>query len=376
MNCENYNIILINIDGFRKDKIKLCKNLKEFANNSLYFSNMNTVAPYTFASLHSIFSGLYPSKHGVNGYYNIFKFKKEQITTFPELLQKNGYFTSYDIIDDSVIPAQGFNEKNIFDEKTVNFKTRHSKIIKELSSKKKFFLFLHYTETHKHLVDAVIQKYDPESNDDAYFNNMKENDTRYNSYLPHCDDYINTIIQTLKEEKIYDKTILILFADHGTSIGEKKGEKFYGVFCYDYTLNVFCMMKIPDTEKRLINEQCSTIDIFPTILELANIPSNSKLQLDGETLFSLIDNSNTSEREVFAETGGLYGPWPSPEKHNVFCYKFNSKKIIYNKTPNTWEFYDLISDPGELNNIYENKTEVVNLYKERLENYLKSNKIM
>ena len=129
MNCENYNIILINIDGFRKDKIKLCKNLKEFANNSLYFSNMNTVAPYTFASLHSIFSGLYPSKHGVNGYYNIFKFKKEQITTFPELLQKNGYFTSYDIIDDSVIPAQGFNEKNIFDEKTVNFKTRHSKII-------------------------------------------------------------------------------------------------------------------------------------------------------------------------------------------------------------------------------------------------------
>ena len=136
------------------------------------------------------------------------------------------------------------------------------------------------------------------------------------------------------------------------------------------------MMKIPDTEKRLINEQCSTIDIFPTILELANIPSNSKLQLDGETLFSLIDNSYTSEREVFAETGGLYGPWPSPEKHNVFCYKFNSKKIIYNKTPDTWEFYDLISDPGELNNIYENKTKLVNLYKERLENYLKSNKII
>ena len=141
MNCENYNIILINIDGFRKDKIKLCKNLKEFANNSLYFSNMNTVAPYTFASLHSIFSGLYPSKHGVNGYYNIFKFKNEVIT-FPELLQNNGYFTSYDIIDDSVIPSKGFDEKNIFDEKTVNFKERHSKIISNLRSKKKIFSIL------------------------------------------------------------------------------------------------------------------------------------------------------------------------------------------------------------------------------------------
>ena len=142
MDSKNYNIILINIDGFRKDKINFCKNLKEIQNNSLYFSNMNTVAPYTFASLHSIFSGLYPSKHGVNGYYNIFKFKKEQVTTFPELLQENNYFTSYDIIDDSVIPSKGFDEKNIFDEKTVNFKERHSKIIQKLSSKKKFLLFL------------------------------------------------------------------------------------------------------------------------------------------------------------------------------------------------------------------------------------------
>ena len=128
MNSKDYNIILINIDGFRKDKINLCKNLEELKNNSIYFANMNTVAPYTFASLHSVFSGLYPSKHGVNGYYNIFKFKNEVIT-FPELLQNNGYFTSYDIIDDSVIPSKGFDEKNIFDEKTVNFKERHSKII-------------------------------------------------------------------------------------------------------------------------------------------------------------------------------------------------------------------------------------------------------
>jgi arylsulfatase A-like enzyme len=374
MNYKNYNIILINIDGFRKDKIELCKNLKEIQNESLYFSNMNTVAPYTFASLHSIFSGLYPSKHGVNGYYNIFKFKKEQITTFPELLQKNNYFTSYDIIDDSVIPSQGFNEKNIFDEKTVNFKTRHSKIIKELASKEKFFLFLHYTETHKRLVDAVIQKYNQESNDDEYFNNLKENDERFNSYLPYCDDYIKTIIETLKEEKIYDKTILILFADHGTSLGEKKGEKFYGVFCYDYTINVFCMMKIPNMEKQLIADQCRTTDIFPTILELAGIHLNPKLQLDGETLFSLVANPSTSEREVFAETGGLYGPWPSPEKHNVFCYKSNSKKLIYNKTPNTWEFYDLVSDPDELNNIYEKSSKLIKLYKQRLENHLKSNK--
>ena len=86
-----------------------------------------------------------------------FKFKKDDITTFPELLQINGNYTCYDIIDDSVVPGQGFSEKNVFDEKTVNFKERHRNLIKELASKKKFFLFLHYTEIHKNLVDAVIQ---------------------------------------------------------------------------------------------------------------------------------------------------------------------------------------------------------------------------
>jgi len=375
MNSNDYNIILINIDGFRKDKIDLCSHLKNIKENSYYFSEMNTVAPYTFASLHAIFSGMYPSKNGVNGYYNIFKFKKDKITTFPELLQKAGYYTSYDIIDDSVIPSQGFDEKNVFDEKTVNFKERHVDMIKELSTKKKFFLFLHYTEIHKHLVDAVIQKYKHESIDDEYFNKQEENNARFNSYIPYCDDYIKAIIQALNDLKINDKTIIILFSDHGTSIGEKKGEKFYGVFVYDYTINIFCMLKIPNTEKKIINKQCRTIDIFPTILDLAKISKESTHELQGESLISFLENPNEEDRDVFVETGGLYGPWPSPDKHNVFCIKSNGKKLIYNETPKTWEFYDLKSDPEELNNIYDENLEIIHLYKKKLFYYLKNNEI-
>ena len=81
---------------------------------------------------------------------------KEFICNIKE--EKNGYYTSYDIIDDSVIPSQGFDEKNVFDEKTVDFNKRHSEMISKLALKEKFFLFLHYTEMHKHLVNAVIQK--------------------------------------------------------------------------------------------------------------------------------------------------------------------------------------------------------------------------
>lgn len=375
MDFTNYNIILINIDGFRKDKIELCPTLNKCKNESMYFSNMNTVAPYTFASLHAIFSSLYPSKNGVNGYYNIFKFKKNEITTFVQLLQRSGYYTSCDIIDDSVVPASGFNERNVFDEKTVDFNKRHRELIEKLSHKKKFFLFLHYTETHKHLVDAVIQKYKQESNDDEYFESRKENDERYNSYLPLCDQYVKTIMNAVSDAQISDKTIMIFFADHGTSLGEKKGEKFYGVFVYDYTVNVFCIITIPKQKTQKIDKQCSTLDIFPTITEIAGLSKDNPTSIQGTSLFEFIKNPSSQDREIFVETGGLYGPWPSPDRHNVFCIKINDKKLIYNDYPETWEFYDLAADPNEENNLYDEKLESVQFMKNRLAYYLRENNV-
>jgi arylsulfatase A-like enzyme len=371
---ENYNIILVTLDGFRKDKIDLCSSLTSFKNDCLYFNSMITVSPYTLASLHAIFSGMYPQKNGVSAYYNMFKFKKDSIITIPQFLQSKNYYTCCDVISKVTIPSQGFDEYNIFDEKTVDFKKRHCDMIKSLSQKQKFFLFLHYTEPHKHLVDDVIQKYKQEENDDDYFSNKKENESRYESYLPECNNYVNSILQTIDKCGLSDNTIIIFHADHGTSMGEKKGEKFYGVFVYDYTINTFCMMKVPGIKPKIISQQCRTIDLFPTIAHLSNFTLNTNFDdVDGENLFQLIDDDLTTDREVFVETGGLYGPWPSPKKHNVFCIRFPTKKLIYNYTPNTWEFYDLTNDPNELENIYNSYDENIKKLKIKLLKHFKLN---
>ncbi len=364
---KDYNIVLINIDGFRKDKIDLCTSFKTLKDNSIYFSNMYTASPYTFAAVHAIFSGMYPSRNGVNAYYNIFKFNKNSIITLPQLLQKVGYYTCCDIISESVMPQQGIDEWNLFDEATVNFKQRHSELIKKLSKKEKFFVFLHYTETHKNLVRAIVSKYKQEDNDDEFFQSQKENNERFNSYLPSCDEYISTIINTLKDSGIYEKTIVILFTDHGTSIGEKKGEKFYGVFTYDYTIGVFSIFHIPGIESKTINNQCSTLDLFPTIADMAEFTLGEDFdKIQGKSLLEIMQNNSPEEREVFVETGGLYGPWPSAKKHNVFCVRLNQKKLIYNDTPETWEFYDLEKDPKETNNFYDENLSIVHELKKRL----------
>ena len=369
---SDFNIILISLDGMRHDKIHLSENIRKLIENSVYFSNMYTVSPYTLTSHHAIFSGMQACQNGVDAYYHMFRFKKDEITTLTELLHEKKYYTCCDIANKTLLPEKGFDEFNVYNENNINFQERHEDLISRISKNGKFFLFLQYNEQHKHLVQDIMKKYDPKNNDDEYYSNRKENEERYDSYMPDCDKYIGKILKILKELKIDKKTIFILISDHGTSLGERKGERFYGVYLYDYTLNVFCIINFPDISTQEIKEQCRTIDIFPTIANFANINlKNNSIEIPGKNLWDILENRDHTERELFAETGGLYGFWPSPKKHNVFCVRKNTKKIIYNMNPNTFEFYDLENDPNENKNIFdENDDEILN-YRDILFDYLK-----
>ena len=369
-------IIFVTLDGFRKDKVDFCPTLKSYADESIVFSNMMTVAPYTLAAHHAMFSGMYPSRNGVNAYYNMFRFKKNEIQTIPQFLSEIGFYTCCDIINDVVIPTEGFDEVNIFDEKTVDFKKHHSEVIEKISSHDKFFLFLHYTEPHKNYVVDIVQKYKDKENKDEYFAQREENDKRYTSYMFQLDEYVKTILQTIRDCKIEDETIVIFEADHGTGVGEKHGEMFYGAFVYDSTANVFSLIHIPKTKPKFINSQCQNIDFLPTIAEMVSYPKE-KLdpRIQGNSLFPLINEEKLEEKPSFIETGGLYGPWPSPKKHNVFAIRFNQKKLIFNDTPETWEFYDLVDDPNEEKNLYDTENEDIKILKSKLIAHLETNNI-
>ena len=369
---SDYNIILVNLDGLRQDKIEFCDQLNSLKEKSIYFPNMITVSPYTLSAHHSIITGLYPSQHGIDSYYHMFKFKKN-LVTIPELLKRANYFTRCDIQLETLMTRKGFDEYNVFDEHTVDYKTRHRNLLKDISKHDKFFLFLQYSKLHTYLVSEVMSKTDKNSNDDEYFQNVQANENGFVSQLKECDDVIGNIMSTLDELKLLDKTIVIFTADHGTSFGEKKGEKFYGTFVYDYTIKVFCTMYIPNETPRIVQNQCSSIDIFPTIAEIAGLDLGDDCSdVLGKSLFNFIRGSENNDREVFVETGGLHGPWPSPKRHNVFCVRKNNKKLIYNDTPETWEFYDLKNDPQEANNIHDENSQDVIEFKNRLLDHLKT----
>ena len=197
----------------------------------------------------------------------------------------------------------------------------------------------------------------------------------YDSYLER-EKRRKFILETIDECNLKQNTIVILQADHGTGVGEKHGEMFYGAFTYDSTSNVFSMIHIPGFESNQISSQCQNIDFFPTIAEMISFPKdNLDPRLQGKTLFPLIEETEKIERPSFIETGGLYGPWPSPKKHNVFAIRFNRKKLIFNDTPETWEFYDLDTDPNEEKNVYDEESNEIKILKSKLIAHLESNNV-
>ena len=74
-----------------------------------------------------------------------------------------------------------------------------------------------------------------------------------------------------------------------------------------------------------------------------------------QSLVSHLTNSQkffSEEPFTFSETGGLQGPYPSPKEPNVFCIKNSKFKLIYYKTPDEYELYDLKNDPEEKINLF------------------------
>ncbi len=343
------NIIFILIDGARFDIISNSQ-YKDFFSKALWYNRVYAVSPYTIGSMHSIFTSLYPKNNGVNGYFNPKKLK-ENVKIIPQYLKDKGYYTICNIPSPVVMANRGFDIYDLHDEYNEDVSEKHFSFVKNnaenLRNKKPFFLYLHYSKIHTDLVNNVLNKYDDFS--EEYFEKYDENKKRYEQSIYKSYEYIQGIMKIFENEKLMENTDIWILSDHGSSLGEKIGERAYGVYLYDYTLHTF-LIKYNSQMKEYQedNKIRATIDILPLIFQSANIniPENidgrENRYIEKKKLFmKYIDYE-----PLFLETGGVDGPFPSPEKHNVFGIIKENKKLIHYKSIDKFEMFE-ISPIGE-----------------------------
>ena len=376
---QKFNIILLLIDGARVDRIEQFPIFKKLQNDGTFFKEMITHAPYTLVSMNSIFTGMYGSKNGINAYYQMYGNPKEGCQTLAEYLSKNGWYTCGDAMRLSLVSHKGFNKiTSQEDIEDPDFLKIHSKILDEIKNEKDenqpFFAYLHYPKIHHSIKENVFDKYDDFS--EEYFSNKEQNLKNYDSYLEEASDYLEKIYQKIIDDDLHSNSIIIVMADHGMGVGEKVGERAYGIFTYDYSIKTFAFFIQQKffPKQKLVSDLTETIDIMPTILNTLEIPENpSSLKIQGQNLVEIIDKENNDKlnsdenelngRFTFSETGGVEGPWPSPKKPNVKCIRNSKWKLIHNLTPNNWELYDIKNDPHENENVIDSYSDIFNQLK-------------
>ncbi len=176
-------------------------------------------------------------------------------------------------------------------------------------------------------------------------------------YRRYMIDYLNTaesmdrnigkVLDYLDEHALKENTIVIYMSDQGFYMGEHGW--FDKRFMYEESFRTAMMLRYPKLIQRpkKVNDLLMTIDIAPTMLELAGVKVPSDIQ--GESFSSLLKGEK-GKRKI------LYYHYYEDGIHNVsphFGISDGRFKLIrfYDKI-NSWELYDLQKDSSEMNNVY------------------------
>ena len=364
------NLILILIDGGRLDRALKSEVFTDISSKSVFFSQTITYAPHTIAAMHAVFSGSYGTRTGTNSYWSTFKFKKQKFKTLTEYLHDENYYTCANVINELVVPRQGFDDFFIHDELKDDLSLQHKDLLKTMKTHnddgQNFFLYLHYSNIHTGIMNDVLKVYNNFSKE--FFDNKEQNEKRYDVLFDNAEKYLKSIMDEIKKLKLEDDSLILIMSDHGISVGEKFGERAYGAFCYDYTLRTFAYFLSEEFTSRKISQQIRTIDFMPTILDFLNIPfDNNYEKIDGTSLMPLIHGLSIPEQIAYSETGNPLDKKAPPKEPNTKSVRTSKWKLISNQYDNSKELYNLELDPGEEKNLFGKGEQIESLLWQKLQ---------
>jgi arylsulfatase A-like enzyme len=367
-------IVLVTLDTFRADYLGCAGNplvrtphIDRLARGGTHWSEAVTPIPLTTPSHASILSGLSPRAHGV--LRNRMRLP-EHIATLPELLQKHGFQTAAFVSSVLVLHPelglnQGFDTYQVVETELpasgegADTAQRAQAWLRAERKDGDSFLWVHFFDAHlPYLPPSPLEKlYDTTAPSegaarlqdsktvqalgdslDASPQDVAHLRALYASEVTFVDRCVGEVFQ----EALLapgGETSFVLTSDHGEGLFE---HRYFGhdKQLYDTSLRVPCILaggQIP--RGRVVREPARTFDLAPTILGLCGLPRAESME--GRDL--LLDPPPSGEALLFiAET------YPSSSKSSpLYALRTQSHKVVWEPRWKAWEFYNLVSDPGE-----------------------------
>ena len=182
--------------------------------------------------------------------------------------------------------------------------------------------------------------------------------------MVHATDYnVGKIINYLKENNLYDDTLIVFTSDNGglstlkriapTSVYPLRAGKGW---LYEGGIKIPQLMKLPKQAfQEIIYEPVVSHDLFPTILNTLDISYNIK-NIDGMDLNNIFLKKEFNRDYIF---------WHFPHYHGSLwkpgsAIRNNEWKLVHFYEENTKELYNLNDDFSESNNLAYAYPEIVN----------------
>lgn len=109
----------------------------------------------------------------------------------------------------------------------------------------------------------------------------------YYACVSYTDALIGKLLQELDRLELTDNTIVVLWGDHGWNLGEHT--LWCKHSCYETSLHIPLIVRAPGIKKnQRKSELIESIDLYPTLCELAGLPLPAHLQ--GNSFLTLMKN--------------------------------------------------------------------------------------
>jgi arylsulfatase A-like enzyme/Flp pilus assembly protein TadD len=380
-------VILISIDTLRADHLSCygytrlrTPHIDSLAEGGTIFTAISSQAPITLPSHVSLFTSTYPFANGIRENAEVLN---PGAVTLATVLAAQGYKTAAFIggyfLDRRYGLEQGFQT---YDspfgahavKRALDLKRPAAQVLTaaqqwlEQNSGGPFFLFVHLFDLH--------QPYDAPA---AY--HARAPSSEYDQELAYVDDSLGSFIEFLGRSGLHRRALLVLFSDHGESLGEH-GENTHGYFIYRSTLHVPLIFRWPtgrrnskfetrnsggaagspvsysDDYLKHVDAPGGLIDVAPTILGFLGIAPPETFC--GRSLLALAQGDSSSDREVYSESFYAHDKfgWSPLRSLRRGDYQFID-------APHP-ELYDLQRDPAEVHNLLPSQTALAASYRERL----------
>lgn len=177
----------------------------------------------------------------------------------------------------------------------------------------------------------------------------------YLAAVSYVDAQIGKVLDELERQGLAENTIVVVWGDHGWHLGDDLVWGKHTLF--DWALQSVLVIRNPAQKGNQVDQIVSSVDIYPTLLDLAGLSSAS--DLDGQSMVGLMQNPSLPTWRNSAYSYFNRG-------NSVRTADYRLTRYFRTNGPE-YELYDQQADPLETKNVAPEKLDGLSALKALLE---------